>query len=92
MKLFKNLRNQSGQSMMEYIIIVALIAVAAISGFTHFERTVRNQTAAMTEELADQDGRVEVALTATAASGAQTDAVKNKSLKDYVEHAFEVWK
>ncbi len=92
MKLFKNLRNQAGQGMTEYIIIVALIAIAAIAGFTYFGRTVRNQTAAMTEELAGQDGSAEVARAQTAAAGAKTDAAKDKSLKDYAGNASEVGK
>jgi Flp pilus assembly pilin Flp len=89
MKLFKNLRNQSGQGMTEYIIIVALIAIAAIAGFTYFGRTVRNQTAAMTEELAGQDGSKEVGAAINAAKAAQGDAQKNKSLKDYADNAVE---
>jgi Flp pilus assembly pilin Flp len=86
MKLFKNLRNQSGQGMTEYIIIVALIAIAAIAGFTYFGRTVRVQTAAMTEELAGQDGSKESGNLATAVEGAKTEAGKSKSLKDYADN------
>lgn len=83
MNLFKILRNQRGQGMTEYIIIVALIAIAAIAAFTFFGKTVRNQTAAMTEELSGQSGKTEMAAAKQAGSDAATDAAKNKTLKDY---------
>lgn len=37
--------------MTEYIVIVALIAIAAIGAFTMFGDVVRNQTASMAAEL-----------------------------------------
>lgn len=40
-----------GQGMTEYIIIVALIAVAAIGVYSYFGKTVRNQTAGMAAAL-----------------------------------------
>ncbi|KRG75615.1 pilus assembly protein [Stenotrophomonas ginsengisoli] len=45
-------RKQRGQGMTEYIIIVALIAIAAIGVFTFFGGTVRSQVAGMANELA----------------------------------------
>ncbi len=42
---------QRGQGMTEYIIIVALIAVAAIITYQFFGSTVRNQTAAIAAEV-----------------------------------------
>lgn len=53
MKLFasKSLRYLRGQGMTEYIIIVALIAVAAIGVYNLFGATVRNQTAGMAAAL-----------------------------------------
>ena len=41
-----NMRNQLGQGMTEYIIIVALIAIAAIGSFQFFGQTARSQAAA----------------------------------------------
>lgn len=56
MKLSKNmLRRMAGQGMTEYIIIVALIAIAAIGTFTYFGKTARNQVAGMAQQLAGQD-------------------------------------
>lgn len=40
-----------GQGMMEYIIIVALIAIAAIGVYSAFGKTVRNQQANISKEL-----------------------------------------
>ena len=87
MKIFRNLRNQSGQGMTEYIIIVALIAIAAIAGFSYFGKTVRNQTAAMSESLAGDEGKAAASVTAagTSADGAQTAAKDDKNLKTYVD-------
>ncbi len=55
--------------MTEYIIIVAMIAIAAIMVYQYFGSTVRNQTAAIALELSGQSG-------ATNNSKAGTDATK----------------
>ncbi len=84
MRLFRNLRNQSGQGMTEYIIIVALIAIAAIAAFTYFGKAVRTQTAVMTDDLAGQDP----ATAKGKLSGIKTDADKetgDKDLKSYMD-------
>ncbi|MBU0969221.1 MAG: hypothetical protein KKC20_01175 [Proteobacteria bacterium] len=83
----KILRNESGQGMTEYIIIVALIAIAAIAAFSYFGKTVRNQTAAMSESLAGETDKAESANSAagTAADGAVTSGAKDINLKDYVK-------
>jgi Flp pilus assembly pilin Flp len=44
-------RRVRGQGMTEYIIIVALIAVAAIGVYNLFGKTVRNQTAGIAAAL-----------------------------------------
>ena len=46
---------QRGQGMMEYIIIGALIAIAAIAIYSAWGRTTRNQTAVIVKELAGKD-------------------------------------
>jgi Flp pilus assembly pilin Flp len=56
---------QLGQGMTEYIIIVALIAVAAITVYGFFGDTVRGQVGAMTASLGGES--------ATAASKAAAD-------------------
>jgi Flp pilus assembly pilin Flp len=55
---------QLGQGMTEYIIIVALVAVAAITAYGFFGDTIRGQVGALSEELAGN----EADLTATKAS------------------------
>ncbi len=47
---------QRGQGMTEYIIIVALIAVAAIAVYQIFGQVVRSQTAAIANEVGGVDG------------------------------------
>ncbi len=52
----KRFIKQLGQGMTEYIIIVALIAIAAIAVYTLFGDIVREQTGGMAAELAGGDG------------------------------------
>lgn len=80
---------QQGQGMTEYIIIVALIAVAAIAVYQLFGATVRNQTAAMAMEVAGKDGSAAITQAGSAATKAETaakDASKN-SLSSYGDQA-----
>lgn len=74
---------QHGQGMTEYIIIVALIAVAAIGVYSYFGQTLRNQTAGMAAEMAGKDSSTNVTAAQTAASSASTSADKTKSLSSY---------
>jgi Flp pilus assembly pilin Flp len=69
MNLRSKLR-QRGQGMTEYIIIVALMAVAAIGVYSYFGQTVRNQTAALATEVSGQDSQAQI----TAAQGTATQA------------------
>ena len=50
--MLKQKLKQLGQGMTEYIIIVALIAVAAIAIYGIFGDTIRGQMGIMTQELA----------------------------------------
>jgi Flp pilus assembly pilin Flp len=69
----KNRLQQLGQGMTEYIIIVALIAIAAIAVYGFFGDTVRNQVSAMTQELAGQDGSSGITAAATAGTAAKAE-------------------
>ena len=82
----KFLRKQRGQGMTVYIIIVALVAVAAIAVYQLFGQVVRSQTAAMAKELAGEDGTSEsqIAQQAAESAAAQTAA---KSLKSFTGNA-----
>jgi pilus assembly protein Flp/PilA len=83
MKTQGNTRKQRGQGMTEYVIIVALIAVAAIGVYSLFGRTVRNQTAGLAQEVAGVDATTAITNAGTAASTAQTNANVNKGLANY---------
>ncbi len=90
----KILRNQSGQGMTEYIIIVAVIALAAIAAFSFFGKTVRNQTAAMSDSLAGDAGaaKTDVEKAKEAAKGAADEGAANANLKTYVDNQEKVSK
>lgn len=80
---------QLGQGMTEYIIIVALIAVAAIAVSQLFGATIRNQMAGIAKEVAGTDGSAAITQAGTAATKAETaakDASKN-SLSTYGNQA-----
>ena len=51
--LSRGQRRQRGQGMTEYIVVVALIAVAAIGIYTLFGQTLRNQTAGLALEIVE---------------------------------------
>jgi Flp pilus assembly pilin Flp len=77
---------QRGQGMTEYVIIVALIAVAAIGVYSLFGRTVRNQTAGLAQEVAGNDAQTSIGNANTAATAAQTNANATKGLANYNEN------
>lgn len=66
------MRRQRGQGMTEYIVIVALIAVAAIGVYQLFGQVVRSQTAAIVNEVGGVTGANSIAeakAAGTAANG-----------------------
>ncbi len=52
---YSNNKTSRGQGMTEYIIIVALIAVAAITAYSFFGKTVRQQLSGVAIELSGKD-------------------------------------
>src|SRR5690606_20820278 len=62
---------QRGQGMTEYIIIVALIAIAAITVVAFFGDTVRNQVAGMASELSGTSASENITAAQQAASEAR---------------------
>ena len=86
-QLQRSARSQRGQGMTEYIIIVALIAIAAITVYQFFGSTVRNQTAAIAQELAGSDGGPAKINAQTAANNAGTQANTKRNLDNYTGNA-----
>lgn len=77
-----SLRRQRGQGMTEYIVIVALIAVAAIGVYQLFGQAVRSQTAAIVNEVGGVTGATSIA-EAKAAGTAANDQRGKKGLDAY---------
>jgi len=67
-------KKQLGQGMTEYIVIVALIAVAAIAVSQLFGATVRNQMAGIAMEVSGSNGTTAITAAGSAAGKAVTDA------------------
>lgn len=82
----KALRRQRGQGMTEYIIVVALVAIAAIAVYQLFGQVIRSQTAAMAKELAGEDGS-EQSRAAQAAAEAAAGQTAGKTLKSFTGNA-----
>jgi Flp pilus assembly pilin Flp len=77
-------RRQRGQGMTEYIIIVALISVAAIGVYAAFGQTIRNQTAGLALEMAgDSNSKNAISNADTSAQSASSKANQAKTLKTY---------
>ncbi len=83
----KRVAAQLGQGMTEYIIIVALIAVAAIAVYQYFGQTVRNQAAAIASEIAGSDGTAAKSAAQAAAGTAATQANQKRTLDSYTGNA-----
>lgn len=81
---FRN--RQFGQGMTEYIIIVALIAVAAIAVFTFFGGTVRSQVAGMAKELSGQSAGPNIRDAKERADSAETEGKKRKDMDEYTNN------
>ena len=74
---------QRGQGMTEYIIIVALIAVAAIGVYTLLGQTIRNQTAGLALEVSGQTASTAIGNAQANANTASTNANARKGLDNY---------
>jgi len=79
----KQRRSQAGQGMTEYIIIVALIAVAAIGVYTAFGKTVRGQMAVTAQALAGKSTSTARAVANEGGLDAQAQAERGVKLDNY---------
>ena len=82
---------QLGQGMTEYIIIVALIAIAAIGVYSAFGRTLQAQVAQITNGVAGNTAGVSTnqALSTSEAGVATTDAAKVVGLDTYGQNVVD---
>ncbi|WP_066093195.1 Flp family type IVb pilin [Xanthomonas massiliensis] len=78
-------KKQHGQGMTEYIIIVALIAVAAIGVYSYFGKTVRNQTAGIAQEISGKGGKSQIQKAQQASNQAASLANQDKKMGSYAD-------
>lgn len=78
-------RKQRGQGMTEYIIIVALIAVAAIGAYSFFGEAVQHQVASLAQEISGENAAAKTSTTnaKTAADTADTKAAIKSDMKTF---------
>lgn len=77
-------RRQRGQGMTEYIIIVALIGVAAIAVYQLFGQTIRSQMSGIANEVAGKSAKPAIQAAGTAATA--TDAQREEKGLDAYEN------
>ncbi len=75
-------QRQLGQGMAEYIIIVALVAVAGIAVWSSVGSAIQHQAAAVATEIAGGDGASEVAAAQASAATAGAESAEQQ-LDDY---------
>jgi Flp pilus assembly pilin Flp len=78
-----------GQGMTEYIIIVALIAIAAIGVYSAFGNVIRGQTGAMAAELGGKSGATSANNAGQAGDKAERIGQKTANLSDFQKAAAE---
>ncbi|MDP4669546.1 MAG: pilus assembly protein [Burkholderiaceae bacterium] len=74
-----------GQGMTEYIIVVAVVAVAAIGVYSLLGQTIRNQTAGIAQEIAGNDGGSAISAASSNANSARLTANSAKGLRNFNE-------
>lgn len=76
-----------GQGMTEYIIIVALIAVAAIGVFSMFGKTITSQAAGLAQQMSGSKSNTAIENAQTSAKEAQNIANQTNGLSTYKDRA-----
>lgn len=72
-----------GQGMTEYVVVVAVVAVAAIGVYSLLGQTIRNQTAGIAQEIAGADAGAALNNATSSSSAARTQANVRKDLRNY---------
>ena len=72
---------QLGQGMTEYIIIIALIAIAAIGAFTFFGDGLKGTIGVVTEELTGSDSSA----TQVTKDGTEASGSAGRDMSDFTE-------
>ena len=75
--------HSKGQGMTEYLIILGLIAIAAITVFTLYGSTLRSTVAGMAQELSGNDNTTALTNSKAQADLAQADGLLKKGMKTY---------
>jgi len=79
----RSLARQSGQGMSEYIIITAVIAVAAIGTFGYFGQAIESQTAGMAKSITGEDASSAESNANDASSSAESAASNENTMDSY---------
>ena len=74
---------QRGQSMTEYLVITALIAVASIALFSFFGTSLRTQVAGMANEISGTSATANITSSKAAATAATTNAKTDRNMGTY---------
>lgn len=82
-KLLKPRSMPAGQGMTEYIVVVAVVAVAAIGVYSMLGQTIRNQTAGIAQEISGNDAGGAINAATSSAAAAKSQANARKDLKNY---------
>ncbi|MDC4953631.1 hypothetical protein WKI25_02870 [Acinetobacter baumannii] len=83
LKLNVKMNKVRGQGMTEYIIIVALIAIAAIGVFRYYGNTARSQVAVAAAELGGQSSKTGRTNATNNANSATKEGTVDKKLGSY---------
>lgn len=78
-------RKSLGQGMTEYIVIVALVGVAAIGVYSFLGQSVRGATAGIALEISGKSGKDGIDTAQTASNQALSTARRKTSLGNYHE-------
>ncbi|RUO31345.1 pilus assembly protein [Aliidiomarina sanyensis] len=72
-----------GQGMTEYIVILALVVVAAIGVYSYFGKTVRHQVAGVAQEISGQSASQQLQSAGESANAAVNRANPEYNLSNY---------